>query len=255
MHHPYIDKYGTLDSVIHKLDPRVKIISALILVVGIIFTKPASVMSFALFAVFICGVIALSEIPALFIFKRSLVVIPFVILISLFIPFIKEGEIAGAYSFGSLKLTVTYNGLMIFWNILIKSYLCVLVMTVFSSSMKYSTFLKALDKLKVPRLFIMVLSFMYRYLFVIEDELMEMRQAKDARTVGGGRLFHAKALANIIGSLFIRSYERSEAVYMAMRSRGFNGDIKTLDEFSVRIPDIVFMTFILCVVIGVRLIG
>ena len=110
-------------------------------------------------------------------------------------------------------------------NILIKSYLSILCLILLVTTTKFSELLRAFEKLGCPKIITMIMSFMYRYIFVIEDELMKMRQAKESRSVGGSRYFHAKALANMLGTLFIRSYERAEAVYLAMCARGFDGSV------------------------------
>ena len=252
MHHSYIDKYSDINSYIHRLDPRIKMISVITLILSIIFTKPTSFLSFALYAVLLAFLIFLSKIPVGFIFRQSLVIIPFVLMVAIFIPFFKEGKVAGAYSFGTLKLTVTYSGLVVFWNVLVKAYLGIICMIVFMASIKFSVLLKALEKLKFPKLFIMILSFMYRYIFVIADELMKMKQAKEARSTGGPKWFHIKTLANMIGTLFIRSYERAELVYMAMRSRGFNGSISTIYDFRIKKRDLLFMLSIIGISILIR---
>jgi len=246
MHHPYIDIHSDINSFLNRIDARVKIIASICLIIFIILTPPGYFLSFALYAILISGLIILSKIPPLFIFKKSLVAIPFVLMVALFVPFIKEGEILGAYSFGSLNFTVTYNGLLVFWNVLIKSYLSMLCMIILVSSTKFSVFLKALEKLRIPNLFIMILSFMYRYIFVIVDELMHMKQAKDARAIGGSRWFHTKTIANMIGTLFIRSYEKAESVYMAMCSRGFTGSIETIQPFLLKKKDIYFGKKVKC---------
>jgi len=253
MHHPHIDKYGDLKSPIHGLDPRVKIICVITIVISVIFTDPRSFLAFFLYAGMLAGIAVLSRVPLSFIFRKSLVVIPFVLMIAVFIPFFKEGKIAGAYSFGTLRLTVTHEGLLIFWNVLVKSYLAASAIIIFTAATRFSVLLKALEKLKTPILFIMILSFMYRYLFVSVDELMHMSQAKKCRSVGGTRWFHAKTTANMIGSLFIRSYERGESVYMAMRSRGFNGTINTVYEFSLKTKDLFFMAAIVVSLTAIRL--
>lgn len=255
MKHTYIDKYSGIDSLIHRLDPRIKIICLVAFILFVIFTKPTSFIAFALYGALIAVLILLSKIPLGFILKRSLVVIPFVLMIAIFIPFFKKGEVAGGYSFGTLKLTVTYDGLMIFWNVLVKAYLCILSMILLITSANFSDLLKAFEKLRCPKLFTMILSFMYRYIFVIVDELMKMRQAKEARSVGGSRWFHTKVLANMIGVLFMRTYERGENVYLAMCSRGFDGEIKTIDDFRLRMRDFCFLLIIVGILIGIRILG
>lgn len=252
MQHSYIDRYGDIESFIHGLDPRIKIISVISLILSIIFTSPTSFSSFALYALLIATLILLSKIPAGFILKRSFVVVPFVLMVALFIPFFKEGEVAGGYSFGSFRVTVTYSGLMVFWNVLVKAYLSILCMILLMASTKFSALLKALEKLRLPKLFIMILSFMYRYIFVVVDELMKMKQAKESRSVGGSRRFHIKALTNMIGVLFIRSYERAELVYMAMCSRGFNGTTSTIYNFRIGKKDIGFISALTTILILIK---
>lgn len=97
-------------------------------------------------------------------------------------------------------------------------------MILLMTSTKFSDLIKALEKLKFPHLITMILSFMYRYIFVVLDELHKMKHAKEARQAGrSSKWFHTKVLANMIGVLFIRSYERAESVYLAMCSRGYDG--------------------------------
>ncbi len=255
MKHAYIDKYSGLNSLIHRLDPRIKTISLFTFVLFVILTRPAQFSAFALYGVLIAVLFLLSKIPPGFILKRSLVIIPFVLMAAIFIPFFKKGEVAGGYSFGTLKLTVTYDGLMILWNILVKAYLCVLSMILLITTTKLSDLLKALEKLRFPCVFVMILSFMYRYIFVVQDELMKMKQAKEARTIGGSSWFHTKVLANMIGVLFIRTYERAESVYLAMCSRGFDGKIKTIDGFRLKVKDFCFLLIMIGALTGIRTLG
>ena len=86
----------------------------------------------------------------------------------------------------------------------------------------------------------MILSFMYRYLFVLVDETMRMKQARDSRNFGGGRLWQIRTIGNMIGTLFIRSYERGERIYAAMVARGFDGQTQTLDCLNFRRADACF---------------
>jgi cobalt/nickel transport system permease protein len=96
---------------------------------------------------------------------------------------------------------------------------------------------------------------MYRYIFVVEDEWLKMQQAKEARSVGGSRWFHTRALANMIGILFVRAYERGEEVYLAMCSRGFDGKIKTMYDFRLRMKDLCFLVVIVGLLAGISLLG
>jgi cobalt/nickel transport system permease protein len=95
---------------------------------------------------------------------------------------------------------------------------------------------------------------MYRYIFLIIDEMHRMYRAKEARSIGKKRKYEFKALSSIIGTLFLRSYERAERVYLAMLARGFDGKIKTLKGFKIRLGDVSFLCFSLAYIIIVKLI-
>ena len=69
-----------------------------------------------------------------------------------------------------------------------------------------------------------VLAFLYRYFFVLIDEMEQMHLAVKARAAGSGNKAMIRALSGLLGMLFIRSYERSERIYMAMQLRGYNRD-------------------------------
>ncbi|MFQ6050474.1 MAG: cobalt ECF transporter T component CbiQ [Candidatus Hydrothermarchaeota archaeon] len=249
MEHDFLDKYADLNSPIHKLDPRVKVVSFLIFIFSVILTPPLKFKNFLFFFILILAFILISKVPLRFILKRSLIIIPFVFLVAIFIPFLKQGEIAGSYSFGTLHLSVSYGGLIVLWNVLIKSWLSVLSMIVLVSTTKFQRILKALESLGVPKVMVMVLSFFYRYVFVLLDEMIRMKRAKDSRSFNGGRIWHIKTIGNIIGILFIRSYERAERVYISMVSRGFTGKMRTIDDFKINKHDILFILPFLIILI------
>ena len=77
---------------------------------------------------------------------------------------------------------------------------------------------------------------MYRYLFVLTDEAMRLMRAREARSArsatgpGGGSIpWRARVTGNMVGQLFLRSYERSDRIYNAMLARGYSGQFLTLN--------------------------
>jgi len=251
----YIDEYSDIDSIINRRDPRIKIMVFFLFILSIVSTRPELFLVFGLYAILIFALILLSKIPLEFIIKRSLIVIPFVLMIAVFIPFIKKGEIAGGHSFGNIRLTVTYDGLMVFWNVMIKSYLSILCMITLMASTKLTDFLKALERLKFPKLIVMLISFTYRYIFVFQDEFQRMSRARKSRSAGKKRWLNFRTIANMVGVLFIRAYERGEAVYLAMCSRGFDGSIKTMHKLSLTKSDIYFFSIFIVILAFIRIIG
>ena len=248
MEHSYIDEYSHINSFIHNLEPRIKIFTFFVFIIIVIFTRPGSAFAFSLYGVLIFILILLSNIPIMLILKRSLAVIPFVLFMSIFVIFLKAGRPFWEFPSRVFKLTITYEGLTMFVNIVMKAYLCILCMLLLIVSTNFLNLLKAFEKLRIPAVLIMVISFMYRYLFILEDELMMMKRAKNSRTVGGSGWFHTKVLSNMLGVLFVRAYERAEDVYLAMCARGFDGQIKTIYDYKIGIKDFVFLAVIISAV-------
>ena len=84
---------------------------------------------------------------------------------------------------------------------------------------------------KCPALLVAMLSFMYRYLFILWDELARLRQAREARDFGGGSIrMRWTTNAQLIGLLLLRSMERAERTHFAMLARGWDGSPKFLGD-------------------------
>lgn len=240
MKHSFIDQYSELNSLIHRLDPRTKLITTLVFIVLAVLTPIESWQAFAAYFCLIATCLLLSKLPPLFVLKRSSVVFPFVLVVAIFIPFFKPGEVAGSYNLWLWRVTVTYDGLFVLANVAAKAWLCLLSLVLLSGTTKFSDLLKGLKQLKMPTVIVMILSFMYRYIFLLVDEAMRMRQARDSRNFGGGKLHQLKTIGNMIGTLFIRSYERGERVYAAMLARGFTSEIYSLHQLNFKKTDIYF---------------
>ncbi|MFH1791145.1 MAG: cobalt ECF transporter T component CbiQ [Candidatus Omnitrophota bacterium] len=252
MKHSYLDQYSCIDSGIHRLDPRVKILVTGMIILSVIFTDPREVSAFIAYFALIMALILTSKIPVRSVIVKSTAIIPFVVMIGVFIPFMKQGSELVRFSLGGVNLAVTREGALIFWNACVKAFISMLAMILLTATTKFTDLLKALELLRFPRVFIMVLSFFYRYVFLIVDEVEMMWRAKEARSIGGTKWFHVKVIANMIGLLFIRAYERGEKVYLAMCSKGFTGSVRTLSRLRIRAGDMVFFLLVSVLLVMIR---
>ncbi len=255
MEHAFFDEYSHSDSVIHRLEPRVKILAFLLCILFIAFATGYNLKIFVPYSITVISLILLSKVPVAFIFKRVVSLLPFILMVTIFLPFIQSVEGGEKVSWGALTLPVSYNGIRLFVSVVMKSCLSVMLTTLLMVSTDFASLLKALEKLRVPSLLIMIISFMYRYVFVLEDELMKMRQAKECRSVGGSQWFHLKAQANMLGVLFLRAYERAEKVYLAMCSRGFDGHARSIYDSKIKTRDMLFLVFLAVILTLIKLYG
>jgi len=112
--------------------------------------------------------------------------------------------------------------------------------------------LHALERLRAPRLPVLIASFMYRYLFVVAAEMSRTRAALAARAYRPRHLGQAAALGRMVTALFLRSYERGERVYLAMLARGYAGAMPRLGVLAFRRADTVFLVALAVVLLPIR---
>ena len=101
----------------------------------------------------------------------------------------------------------------------------------------------------------MIAAFMYRYLFVIVDEVQRMRAARDARGYRPRTMFGAGAAGRIASALFLRTHARGERVYLAMLSRGYDGRMRHLVPLTFGRADAVFVAAFALVLLPLRVIA
>ncbi len=191
---------------------------------------------YILFLSFLLSVVLLARIGIWNVICRTLPVMPFILAA---LPLIFDGPplLLSIPVFGSVKLTYSSEGLGRFISIAIKTWLSVIAAVVLTSTTRFSDMLTALAYYKVPNLLIAIFQLMWRYLSVIREEAQRMMQARDSRSAlamgnqrSGRTLFwRARVTGSMVGSLFLRSLERSDRIYATMLSRGYNGQLLTLE--------------------------
>lgn len=152
--------------------------------------------------VFLIGVGIVSRIPLLFLAKRLLFLEVFVL--------------------GVAGMTLLQpNGLEAFANVLTRSTICLFAIVLFSNTTRFADLLHSLRGWGVSDLMITILALMYRYVFVLVDEMERMQRARASRTFVKKRWAQWKSLSTVIAQSFLRSTERAERIYAAMLARGW----------------------------------
>lgn len=190
----------------------------------VVATPIQNLVAYLGFLIILLILIKLSQLPYRTVFLRSLVEIPFV-LFALLMPFFGTGA-----KVQFLGLELYEAGLWAGAGIVAKGTIGVVTAIILSGSTSARDILGGLEKLRVPAPLVSIATFMLRYLNVINDELGRMKIARESRGFEERGLKSWRILAQTVGALFIRSYERGERVYLAMLSRGFAGAMPKLSE-------------------------
>jgi len=189
------------------------------------------------------GIAVLAKLPLGHLAKKVFIILPFLLVVAISIPFMKKDAVGGGYNLGFGGLSVSKSGLWILWNVVIKSSLGVFSMILLSSTTTFPELIKGMERLRTPKIFTTLTSFMYRYSFILVDETQRMKRARDSRCFGGKWFWQTKVFGHMIGTLFLRSYHRGERVYLAMLSRGYNGTMPGTTARRFGWGEILFLTF------------
>ena len=247
MKHDFIDRYSGLDSPVHERDARAKTLALFAIIIACVTTPPRAWFAFCLYAGLVVVITVASRVPFRYLLTRMLVVVPFILAVAVFMPFMHDGRPVVEWGW----LTVSEEGLLTLWNVAAKSLISVSCVILLTSTTRFNDLMRGFERLRVPAFFTTVTSFMYRYVFIIVDEAERMKRARDSRNYKGRWIWQARVVGYMIASLFLRSQERAERVYAAMCARGFDGTYPRVSDRRMRLPDYAF----LCLTAGVALAG
>lgn len=223
-----LGQYYQTESIIHKLDPRVKIGGTLLYIISLFVFE--SIWGYVLAALFLAVVIKLSKVPFKFM-VRGMKAILFLLLITVgFNLFLTQGEVV----FTIWKLNITKEGIRIAVFMAIR--LCFLIIG--SSIMTLTTtpnnltdgmekMLKPLKVFKVPvHEVAMMMSIALRFIPILleeTDKIMKAQIARGADFESGNLIKKAKALVPLLVPLFISAFRRANDLAMAMEARCYRG--------------------------------
>ncbi|WP_210648832.1 cobalt ECF transporter T component CbiQ [Nocardioides sp. SYSU D00065] len=208
-------------SPVHRAPAHLKVLALLGFMLVVVATPHEAYAVFALEAVVLLGVVALSRVGLRRLLPRMVVELPFAVFAAL-MPFISHGPRTEV-----LGVTVSEPGLVAGAALLIKVSIGVLASLTLAATTHPQDLLRGLQRLRVPELVVQIMGFMIRYLDVVTDEFGRMMTALRSRGCEPRSPRHWPVLARSLGALFIRSYERGERVHLAMLSRGYDGKLPT----------------------------
>jgi cobalt/nickel transport system permease protein len=243
MHANALDRYEAGDSPIHHLDPRVKLVVTVLFILSNTLLPDGAWLAFLLAWGLVLLVSRSSGLGLVYVLKRSVVALPFA-LVAVTVIFGLPGRPVASLNIGPWQLVASDAGLIRFASIVLRSWLAVQMAIILTATTQFPDLMHALRHLHAPAILVAIVSFMYRYLFVLNDETLRLLRAREARSArlpnqpgGGSVVWRAQVAGNMAGQLFLRSYERSDRVYQAMLARGYTGQLLTMNPHEMRASD------------------
>jgi cobalt/nickel transport system permease protein len=243
MHINLADQHHHGHSLIHRLDARVKIIAAVLFIATVSLTPFGVYAAYAALLAIVLGAAIFAQVSTGYLLRRSVVALPFA-LAAVTLPFTVPGTPLMTLPFFG-GLAISQEGVIRFISILAKSWISVQMAIILVTVTSFPDLLWGLRALHVPQPLVAIVGFMHRYLHVIADEVLRLLRARAARSAaidglrsGGSLVWRGKVAGQIVGSLMIRSFERSERIYNAMLARGYQGQIHMLTPSRLKTIDI-----------------
>jgi cobalt/nickel transport system permease protein len=241
----HIDNFASGDSLLHRLDPRIKIVVALLFSVIVAIADRSLCLATAV--CFSLVLLLVARLPLREVLLRLLAVNAFILFLWLFLPFTYGGE--KLFSIG--PLTATREGIIYALLITVKSNTIVVALIALLATTPIITLGHALGHLYVPSKLIHLLFFTVRYLQVLHLEYDRLRAAMRIRAFRPGTNLHTyRSLAYLIGMLLIKSFDRADRIRKAMLCRGFHGEFYLLSHFELQRIDVVMLLIMMLVVAG-----
>lgn len=202
---------------LRRLAPQVKIVAVVLFAIVVVATPAAAWPALVLDAVAVVALATWAGLRPGWVLSRMAIEIPFVVFV-VAIPFVTAGPRTHIGPVGVSEAGLVSAGL-----ILARATLGVAAVTILMGATTRPEILDGLQRLRLPRGMVEILSFMIRFLGVVVDDLNKMTIARLSRGDGRRRAARMAAYAASTGHLFVRCYERGERVQLAMRARGYRG--------------------------------
>ncbi len=230
-----LDTLARQNSPVHRLDARAKTVVTLIFIICVVSYPKYDIAVILPFSIFPICLTTTAGLPAAYLARKVLAVLPFVVLVGLCNPLIDRETLL---QFGQIPVS---GGWVSMFSIVIRGTLTIAAAFILVGTTGMTAMTAALGRMGVPRIFCQQLLFMHRYLFVLGEEAGRAARARELRSFGSRDRSIASAAA-LIGHLLLRTWQRAERIYTAMLSRGYAGAMpESGDHARLAAVDLAFM--------------
>jgi len=229
-----LDRLAFLDTPIHTLDPRAKVITSLVFIVCVVSFDKYDVLPMLPFVIYPIVLAAEGDLPLGFLMRKLVAVAPFAVLVGIFNPLL-DREIV--LYLGGVGIS---GGVVSFISILLRFFLTTITALVLIATTGFSGVCVGLGRLGLPDVMVTQLLLLYRYIFVLGEEAMRMARARSLRSFDGKGMGLA-VYGQILGHLLLRTYARASRLYQAMLARGFDGQVRIMRQLRFTARDLTFV--------------
>jgi cobalt/nickel transport system permease protein len=213
-----LDLLARRQSAVHLLDTRAKLLTTGIFILCVVSFDRYEITALLPFFIYPVTLMARAGLPTGYIVSKVAVVLPFALVVGIFNPLFDRQVML---QFGPLDI---WGGWLSCTSIVLRAILTTGAAIVLVAVTGFPSLCAALERLGMPRAFVIQLLFLYRYLFVLTDEGSRLARARQLRSNGSKGLTLC-LFGPVVGQLLLRTWSRAERIHLAMLARGFTGEI------------------------------
>lgn len=199
---------------VHRLHPLAKVLAAAIFIATVVSFDRYAFGRLVPYVFYPALLTALSETPHSMLLKRFLAALPFCLLAGISNMILDR---APALVIGSVALSF---GAVSFFTILLRTYLCVMAVLILVSTTPFAELTDTMRRLGTPHVFVTMFEMTYRYIGVLLEEAYSMYVAYTLRSADAKGIA-MRDMPGFAGHLLLRSFDRADRVYNAMKCRGY----------------------------------
>ena len=221
----HLDQYASAHGAAAAVAPAARVLAVFVIAIGAALLPMGAYRSMTLLLVLV-GLLGVgARVPLLSLVRRALPPFFFLLTASAALLFVDGGEVR-------------------FSSALLRGGAAVLAGVLLVSTTRFTELVEALRELRMPRVVTAVLGLAYRFLYLLTDEIAQLRRAAASRNA----VFSRRVMYGFAASALMRSLARSERVYGAMLARGYTGDVVSLRPQPLDVRSVLFVVALAAVV-------
>jgi len=243
-----LEQLAAGNTCIHRLHPLVKLLASVTFIVTVVSFDRYALGRLIPFILYPALIMALSQTPYSMLLKRFLIALPFCLFAG-----ISNIIFDRAAAFEISTIQVSW-GAISFIAILFRTYLCVMAVLILVSVTTLSELTREMRRLRIPDIFIVMFEMTYRYIGVLLNEAISMNIAYSLRN-SEKKGIELRDMGSFTGQLLIRSFDRADRVYNAMKCRGYADKAMPVNSKNLNKNDIVFLVLVMFLCIIFRMVN
>ncbi len=240
-----MDELQDMDSPVRRCSPLIKLILTAAFIFTVVSFDKYDLSGLSVMILFPVLFYALADIPLMTCFRKLRMVLPLVLAVGIFNPFLDRNVL---FQIGSLPVT---GGWISMITLLLKGVLALTASFLLAATTRIDELCGALRRLHMPSILVTVFLLTYRYISVLTEEVSIMTDAYHLRAPGQKGIAF-QAWGSFLGQLLLRSSDRAEELYESMQLRGYSGDFPYVNMKKESGKEILFCVLMIALFVLLR---